>query len=62
MFRNYLNFFFFSFSLLEIIAGKYLENVLIVANIIGFADTFRIQFMLKTNDVTIQDTMAQIKE
>ena len=47
---------------MEIIARKYLENVLIVANIIGFVDAFRIQFMLKTNDVTIQETMAQTKE
>ena len=65
MFRNYLNFLFFfflSFSHLEIIARKYLENVLIVANIIGFADAFRIQFMLKTNDVIIQETMTQTKE
>ena len=41
---------------MEIIARKYLENVF------GFADAFRIQFMLKTNDVTIQETMAQTRE
>ena len=41
MFRNYC-FYYLSFSNLETIAKKYLENVLIGANIIGFADTIRI--------------------
>ena len=61
MFRNYC-FYYLSFSNLEIIAKKYLENVMIGANIIGFVDTIRIQFMLKSNDVTIQETMAQTRE
>ena len=41
MFRNYY-YYYLSFSNLETIAGKYPENVLIGANIIGFADTIRI--------------------
>ena len=61
MFRNYY-YYYLSFSNLETIPGKYPENVLIGANIIGFADTIRIQFMLKSNDVTIQETMAQTRE
>ena len=61
MFRNYY-YYYLSFSNLETIAGKYPENALIGANIIGFADTIRIQFMLKSNDVTIQETMAQTRE
>ena len=60
MFRNYC-FYYLSFSNLETIAKKYLENVLIGANIIGFADTIR-KYMLKSNYVTIQETMAQTKE
>ena len=55
MFRNY--YYYLSFSNLETIAGKYPENVLIGANIIGFADTIR-KYMLKSNYVTIQEIMA----
>ena len=42
-------------------ARKYLENLLIGAKIVGFAGTYRIQFLLKSNDVTIQETMASNK-